>query len=76
MFSFKDCRFRVTPDKSSTARVVAWSEFNIMNSFTMETSFFGYYDEESQKNVPFSIKDLEFLGEKLCESFLEYYFIL
>jgi len=41
LFSFKDCRFRIEKCKESTARVVIFKEFNIMNSFTLECSFFG-----------------------------------
>lgn len=41
MFSLKDSRFGVEKCKDSTARVVIFREFNIMNSFTLECSFFG-----------------------------------
>ncbi len=41
IFKFKDCRFRIEKCKESTARVVIFREFNIMNSFTLECSFFG-----------------------------------
>jgi hypothetical protein len=40
-FKFKDCRFRIERCKESTARVVIFKEFNIMNAFTLEASFFG-----------------------------------
>lgn len=42
MLNFKDCRFKIEKCKESTARVVVFREFNIMNSFTLEASFFGY----------------------------------
>ncbi len=42
MFSFKDCRFKVEPSKIGTGRVVAWKQFMITHSFTMENSFYGY----------------------------------
>jgi hypothetical protein len=42
LFSYPDCRFMVKPDKQGTGRVVAWKEFSITNSFTLETSFLGY----------------------------------
>jgi hypothetical protein len=59
-FNIDDCRFRVTEDKISTARVVSWNEFKIMNSFTIETSFFGYVDpEDNTKTIPFSPFELE-----------------
>lgn len=41
-FNSEDCRFKVTESKLSTARVVAWNDFKITNSFTLENSFFGY----------------------------------
>ncbi|MCP6769919.1 hypothetical protein NL529_34235, partial [Klebsiella pneumoniae] len=41
IFKFKECRFRIEKAKESTARVVVFRDFNIMNSFTLESSFFG-----------------------------------
>jgi len=41
LFRFKDCRFRIERCKESCGRVVVHREFNIMNSFTLECSFFG-----------------------------------
>lgn len=40
-FGFKDCNFNMNKEKESTARVVVWKEFNIINSFTLECSFLG-----------------------------------
>ena len=40
-YKFSDCRFRIEKCKESTARVVIFREFNIMNAFTLESSFFG-----------------------------------
>jgi hypothetical protein len=39
-FSFKDCRFKMEKVKESTARIVVFREFNVLNSFTLESSFF------------------------------------
>jgi hypothetical protein len=33
--------------KYNTARVVVWNEFKVMNSFTLETSMFGYFIKDS-----------------------------
>ena len=46
LFSLKDCRFRVEKSKESTARVVIFKEYNIMNSFTLECSFYGKEDNK------------------------------
>lgn len=40
--SLKSCHFKVTEDKLGTGRVVVWNELDIINSFTFETSYFGY----------------------------------
>ena len=42
LFSYPDCRFMVKPDKQGTGRVVVWKEFSITNSFTLETSMYGF----------------------------------
>lgn len=40
-FSFDDCNFNIQKDKESTGRVVIRREFNVINSFTLEASFWG-----------------------------------
>jgi cytosolic carboxypeptidase protein 2/3 len=51
MFRFYSCKFRIQKSKLKAARVVLWKEFNIMNCFTLEASFHGYFtrgDEGAQ----------------------------
>lgn len=36
------CKFGIDNCKLGTARVVVWKEFKVMNSFTLENSFYGY----------------------------------
>ena len=50
-FKFTDCRFRIEKVKESTARVVVFREFNIINSYTMEVSFFGKESEQPPENI-------------------------
>jgi hypothetical protein len=40
-FRFKDCRFANEKEKEATARMVMFKEFSIINSFTLECSFYG-----------------------------------
>ena len=40
-FSFEDWNFNIQKDKESTGRVVVRREFNVINSFTLEWSFWG-----------------------------------
>jgi hypothetical protein len=47
-----------------TARVVAWNELKIKNSFTVETSVFGFEEREGV-NKHFSVTDLESIGRYL-----------
>lgn len=42
----KDCKFALEKEKESTARIVLFKELNIVNSYTMEASFFGSEPEE------------------------------
>jgi hypothetical protein len=48
LFSLKNCRFQIERSKESTARVVIFKEYNIMNSFTLECSFYGKEDPNDQ----------------------------
>ncbi len=40
-FQFKDCCFGNEKEKEATARMVMFKEFSILNSYTLEASFFG-----------------------------------
>lgn len=40
-FNFHDCSFAVQKNREQTARVVMCKSFNVVNSFTLETSFCG-----------------------------------
>ena len=54
LFSQKDCRFNIEKCKETTARAVVFREMNIMNSFTLECSFFG---KEMNKDDSLNQKD-------------------
>ena len=41
-FSYRDCSFSVEKAKSTTARIVAFKELNIQNSYTIEASYYGF----------------------------------
>ena len=48
-FNLDECRYKVTEERASTARVTAWTEMKIPFSFTIETSFYGYYKAKEMK---------------------------
>lgn len=56
MFNYKDCKFRVEPYKIGTARIVAWKQFQITHSFTLENSFYGYDIGEDEHQI-FTLMD-------------------
>ena len=70
LFSYKDCRFRVEPDKAATGRVVIWKELGVTNSFTLETSFYGASCAGEIKQ--FGQCELEELASQLMFALLEY----
>ena len=40
IFNFADCKFANEKDKESTARIVMFKELNVLNSYTLETTFY------------------------------------
>jgi len=71
MFRFFSCKFRLQPSKMKTARVVLWRENNIMNCFTLEASFQGYFNE-ARKTTDFIPTHLYKIGAYLAKALYEY----
>lgn len=67
-FSLKNSHFKMNRSKESTARIVMFKQLSIINSYTVETSFFG---SEFQKI--FEISDWEKIGEDLARLSLSFY---
>jgi hypothetical protein len=74
MFNIKDCRFKVEPYKIGTGRVVAWKQYQITHSFTLENSFYGYERGEDEV-AEFTDKDYRRIGSKFAESIYEMHFV-
>lgn len=71
MFRFYSCKFRIQRSKERTARVVIWREFNVMNCYTLEASFFGFFDKE-RETKEFMHNHLFRMGRMLANSLFEY----
>ena len=69
--NLKDCDFRVIESKLGTGRVVAWNEFDITNSFTFESSYYGVMRGEETLR-PFSKQDYQKLGSDFVLSIYEF----
>lgn len=61
-FSLKDSHFKMNKSKESTARIVMFKQLSIINSYTVETSFFG-----SEYQKIFEISDWKKIGEDLAK---------
>jgi len=46
-FSLPLSKFKVQKSKAGTARVVIWKQLKVTNSFTLESSFWGYEEYEN-----------------------------
>lgn len=46
MFELRNCRFHLEEGKEGTARQTVFRKLNVMLSFTLEASFFGYKNEQ------------------------------
>ncbi len=71
-FSYKFSRFGIEKCKEATARVVLFHEFHVTNSYTCESSFFGFelgfncYDRSSESAGMMPLAEYERIGEQLC----------
>ena len=71
VFSFSDCSFVVQKSKESTARVVAWKELGITNTYTLESSFCGA-DYGKYADFHFNTEILQEVGYKFCETIIDF----
>jgi hypothetical protein len=71
MFSFEDCCFAVQKSKETTGRVVMWREFNLINSFTLESSFMGP-NRGVNAGLHFNATHLAYMGKIFCKSLVDY----
>lgn len=62
LFSYENSHFRVEKSKTGTGRVVNFKEHKILNSYTIEASFFG----SSNPKAHYTTSDLESIGKDLC----------
>lgn len=70
-FSFNNCNFVVQKARESTARVVMWKEFNLINSFTLESTFCGP-SEGRYQDCHFTIAILKECGMLFCKTLIDY----
>lgn len=71
MFRFFSCKFRVQRSKEKTARVVIWRQFNVMNCFTLEASFHGFFNK-NRETKDFMTSHFCQVGKMLANSLHEY----
>lgn len=71
MFGFEDCYFAVQKNKETTARVVMWREFSLVNSYTLEVSFLGPNRGENA-GTHFNTKHLQTIGRVFCKTLADY----
>ncbi|CAK0799793.1 unnamed protein product [Prorocentrum cordatum] len=70
-FNFDDCCFKIQRCKESSARVVAYREFSVVNSFTLEGSFCGA-DFGPLADQHFTMRHLEEIGCMVCDAILDF----
>mmetsp|Transcript_35080 Transcript_35080/g.34102 ORF Transcript_35080/g.34102 Transcript_35080/m.34102 type:complete len:437 (+) Transcript_35080:907-2217(+) len=75
MFRYFSCRFRVDKYKEHCARITIGKVYNLVNSFTLECSSYGYLTKD---RLTLQWKELDFIefGKSICECMLEYYLLM
>ena len=73
LFSFPDCKFANEPAKDSTARMVIFRELGVLNSYTLESTFYAPYNVKTFKkkrdvedDQMIKAEDLKCIGSDLC----------
>lgn len=74
LFSYNECIFNIDPNKEGTGRIVIWKEIGISNSFTIETSLYGYHN--GKEIVPHTLESYSEIGQEIGKSLLEYTHLL
>jgi hypothetical protein len=74
-FRYFSCKFRIEKSKEKAARIVLWREFNIVNCYTFEASFYGFINE-NRETEEFTPEGYETMGENLGNAIYEYLLIL
>ncbi|CAG9328864.1 unnamed protein product [Blepharisma stoltei] len=74
MFRYFSCKFQNDWSKRKSARLAIWKELKLPFVYTIETSSYGYLDNE-RNTVPFNEELLNTLGRNFCEALLEYIII-
>ena len=57
IFSFADCKFANEKEKESTGRLVFFKEFGILNSYTMESTFYSCYNQKMGQKKKVNVED-------------------
>lgn len=72
IFDMISSRFNQSQSKYNTARVVVWNEFQVTNSFTLETSMFGKQTVNEDDLNQFINEDFASIGMNLLKSVLQF----
>jgi len=75
MFRYPACKFRQEPSKMNAARLVISREFDVVNSLTLEASFYGFINNE-RKTIEMSVEFYEKMGSDLGNAILEHIHLL
>ena len=71
MFRYEACKYQKEKEKINAARLVIEREFGIMNSFTIEASFYAFIDKD-RKSIEFTVDHYERMGRYICETLWKY----
>ncbi|TNV87611.1 hypothetical protein FGO68_gene5364 [Halteria grandinella] len=66
-FQFNDCKFANEKEKESTARLVMFREFSVLNSYTLESTFYAMYNKENFRKKRDVENEQQIRGEDLIQ---------
>mmetsp|Transcript_47264 Transcript_47264/g.34556 ORF Transcript_47264/g.34556 Transcript_47264/m.34556 type:complete len:275 (-) Transcript_47264:1306-2130(-) len=75
LFSFGDCKFANEKEKEATARLVMFREMQVLNSYTLEATFYAMYNQKTFKKkynvedeLQLKAEDLMAVGADFCQT--------
>lgn len=75
LFSFSDCKFANEKEKDSTARLVLFKEFQVLNSYTLESTFYAPLNKQFKKKSNVD-EELQIKGDELIQVGIDLCFTL
>lgn len=75
-FSYQLSKFNIDGQKEATARAIMWRMMKTPNVYTVETSYYGYHDQQKNMFIEFNPNNLTNYGGNIVSAIYHYQIFL